>query len=134
MKSRAQLALSILAAVFLAVGLALIAGTLTHLGSVDQLRRLLSYDYMSFVDSQAREHAGESRCSTPLLVCGCFAGLRVHQSPGRRKAILTTGARTAENIRLRVRAKAPSLAPSKTSPRSPHARLSPHSVAKPVDN
>jgi hypothetical protein len=58
MKNRAQIALSILAAAFLAVGLALIGGTLTHIHSVDQLRRLLSYDYMSFADSRAEGAIG----------------------------------------------------------------------------
>ena len=53
MKKRATVALSVVAAALSAMGLAFIGATLTRTRSLDQLRHLLSYDYMSFVDSQA---------------------------------------------------------------------------------
>jgi hypothetical protein len=53
MKARAQIALSIVASIISMIGLAFVAGTLARVRSLDQLRHLLSYDYMSFVDSQA---------------------------------------------------------------------------------
>ncbi|CAE6806044.1 hypothetical protein R69619_05433 [Paraburkholderia nemoris] len=53
MKTRAQIVVSIVASITSVVGLAFVAGTLSRVRSVDQLHRLLSYDYVSFVDSQA---------------------------------------------------------------------------------
>jgi uncharacterized membrane protein YwzB len=53
MKTRAQVALSVVASIASVIGLALVAGTLGRVRSLDQLHRLLSYDYVSFVDSQA---------------------------------------------------------------------------------
>lgn len=58
MKKRAQIALSAVAAALSVVGLALVVATLIHLRSVEQLRHLLSYEYMSFVDSQAEGSLG----------------------------------------------------------------------------
>lgn len=45
--------LSVVASLIAIVGLAFVAGTLIRLRSLDQLHRLLSYDYMSLVDSRA---------------------------------------------------------------------------------
>jgi hypothetical protein len=53
MKTRAQIALSIVASIISVIGLVFVAGTLSRVWSLDQLHRLLSYDYMSFLDSQA---------------------------------------------------------------------------------
>lgn len=53
MKTRAQIALSVVASIVSVIGLAFVAGTLIRVRSLDQLHRLLSYEYMSFVDSQA---------------------------------------------------------------------------------
>ncbi|MBN3823977.1 hypothetical protein G3O00_10175 [Burkholderia sp. Ac-20384] len=53
MKARAQVALSAAASIISIAGLAFVVGTLIHLRNLDQLHRLLSYDYMSFADSHA---------------------------------------------------------------------------------
>lgn len=53
MKTRAQIALSVVASIISVIGLAFVAGTLSRVRSLDQLHHLLSYDYMSFLDSQA---------------------------------------------------------------------------------
>lgn len=53
MKTRAQIALSVVASIVSVIGLAFVAGTLIRVRSLDQLHRLLSYEYMSFVDSLA---------------------------------------------------------------------------------
>ncbi|MFM0437572.1 hypothetical protein PQQ84_13970 [Paraburkholderia strydomiana] len=53
MKARAHIALPIVASIFSLIGLAFVVGTLSRVRDLDQLHRLLSYDYMSFLDSQA---------------------------------------------------------------------------------
>lgn len=53
MKKSARIALVTTASVISLVGLVLSIGTLVSLRSLDELHRLLSYDYLSFVDSQA---------------------------------------------------------------------------------
>lgn len=58
MKRRAHIALTVVASIVSAIGLAFVAGTLSRVRSLDQLHRLLSYDYMSFVDSQADSAIG----------------------------------------------------------------------------
>lgn len=53
MKKRARIALTTVASIISLVGLVFIGETLVSLRSLDQLHRLLSYDYLSFVDSRA---------------------------------------------------------------------------------
>lgn len=53
MKTRAHIGVSIVASIISVIGLAFVVGTLSRVRSLDQLHRLLSYDYMSFLDSQA---------------------------------------------------------------------------------
>lgn len=53
MKKTAEIALATTASIVSLVGLVLSIGTLASLRSLDQLHRLLSYDYLSFIDSRA---------------------------------------------------------------------------------
>ncbi|KWE64853.1 hypothetical protein WL77_20845 [Burkholderia ubonensis] len=52
MKKRTQIALATAASILALVGMVFSGGALLSLRSVDQLHRLLSYDYLSFVDGQ----------------------------------------------------------------------------------
>ena len=52
MKPRASILLSLFAGIVSLVGLVLTFGALSALKSVDELHRLLTYDYVSFVDGQ----------------------------------------------------------------------------------
>ncbi|RQS17968.1 hypothetical protein DIE03_36540 [Burkholderia sp. Bp8992] len=53
MSARAKVALSVAASILSVAGLAFVVGTLIHVRNLDQLHHLLTYDYMSFVDSHA---------------------------------------------------------------------------------
>ncbi|MDR0246159.1 MAG: hypothetical protein LBJ65_31595 [Burkholderia sp.] len=49
----------VVATVFTLIGLMPVAGTLANLSTLDQLRHLLSYDYMSFADSLVEQDFGD---------------------------------------------------------------------------
>lgn len=52
MKPRASILVSLFASILSLVGLVLTIGALSALKSFDELRRLVTYDYVSFVDGQ----------------------------------------------------------------------------------
>ncbi|MBN3773903.1 MULTISPECIES: hypothetical protein [Burkholderia] len=49
----------VVATLFTLIGLVFVAGTFANLSTPDQLHRLLSYDYMSFVDSLVEHNLGD---------------------------------------------------------------------------
>ncbi|MFM0646658.1 hypothetical protein PQR14_20225 [Paraburkholderia bryophila] len=51
MKNRAKILLIFLASVVSLIGLLFVIGTIVDIKSIDQVRRLLSFKYLSFVDS-----------------------------------------------------------------------------------
>lgn len=53
MKIRVQMLLATVASIITLIGVTFSVGTLVSVRSVEQLRHLLSYDYVSFVDSLA---------------------------------------------------------------------------------
>lgn len=84
MKARAQVALSIAASIISVAGLSFVAGTLVRVRNLDQLHRLFSYDYMSFVDSQADGAIGSVASDfftgIALVLVGCVLFTKVEKT------------------------------------------------------
>lgn len=80
MKKNARIVLTTTASIVSLVGLVLSIGTLASLRSLDELHRLLSYDYLSFVDSQAvGGMASDFFTGAALLLLGSVLFTRVER-------------------------------------------------------
>ncbi len=84
--------LSVVALLIAIVGLVFTGGTLLRLRGLDQLHRLLSYDYMSFVDSQADGALGSVAndffTGIALMLVGCVLFTRVAKT-GRVAGVIS---------------------------------------------
>ena len=88
---RGKVVLSFPASIASAMGLAFVVGTLSHLRSLDQLQRLLSYDYMSLVDSQAEGAiggvAGDFFTGIALILVGSVLFTKIEKTRGIAKIV-----------------------------------------------
>lgn len=81
MKKQALIVLATVASIISLAGLLFSVGTLVSLRSPDQLHRLLSYDYLSFVDSQAVGGiASDFFTGVALLLIGSVLFTRVERT------------------------------------------------------